>query len=131
MFNGKRAETGQLTLDGLFRAFRGTDGTGSHRCACPRIASFYKAEPFDRQTSAPTARGACRASERTSDSVKGIASLPLSMRPHGHRVQPLRCCNVCRACPASPFSRLRADGPAPMVAWVPLLIGGSGSERKA
>ena len=45
----------------------------------------------------------------------GATTYPSSMRPQGHRVKPLRRCNVCRACPASPFGRLSAD--APHRAW--------------
>lgn len=56
----------------------------------------------------------CRAFARTGDSVKGIASLPPSMRPPGPRVPKLRRCNVRRGFLVSPFSRLsqtrRNDG---------------------
>jgi hypothetical protein len=115
-----------------------------HRCTRPRLASFCEAEPFDalvmpRNDSAVAVDSFCRrrlgggrrVSERTGDSVKGVASLPPSKRPHGPRVLgPNHYTTVMFAAPVpvSPFSRLSQTRRTDCGVGV-LLIGGCGSER--
>ena len=77
--------------------------TADHRGAAALTRGSHRSVRLNPSTVKPVARnhsavavdsfcrqplgGRCRASERTIDSVKGIASLPPSMRPHGHRVE--------------------------------------------